>query len=227
VATLLPISALTEGKRYLYLPSAAMSLLLGILVGEIHSRLRRVAYSAIAVILIVSAVQITVKIRDWNWAGSMTADGARLVDAALAPSCGSGHVVFLTSPVAIHSVYSHFYYETFEIPRGCMPEFFQVVARVVRVDTRVTVRWNGPGEIVMTVPSYRDNFLLSGDLRSFTTPFHSGTHRDIQTPLGLLHARTAGDVAEFTLALTPEAQRERIEFFYYSDGRIQPLQSAH
>ncbi len=225
-ATLLPISALTEGKRYLYLPSAAMSLMAGVLVGELHARVRRVALSVIVIVLTVSAIQIAVKSRDWNWAGAMTAEGAQLVDAALAPSCGSGHVVFLTSPVAMHSVYSHFYYETFEIRRGCMPDIFQVVARVVRVDTRVVVRWHGPGEIVMTVPSYRDNFLLSGDLRAFNTPFHAGEQSDIQTPLGLLHAATAGEGAEFTLALTPEAQREHIQFFYYSDGRIRALESS-
>jgi hypothetical protein len=223
-ATLLPISALTEGKRYLYLPSAATSLVVGILVGELTTRLRRrLGLALLAIVVAVSAIQIAVKIRDWKWAGSMTAAGARLVDATLAPSCGSGHVVFLTSPVAIHSVYSHFYYETFEVPRGCMPEIFQVVARVVRSDSHVAVHWNGPGEIVMTVPSYRGNFLLSSDLRAFNTQFRAGEPLEIETPLGRLQAETAGGGAELTLHLTPQAQREGIRFFFYSDGEIQRL----
>ncbi len=105
IATLLPVSALTEGKRYLYLPSAAMALILAILIVESHRRWRRLALVAAAGLLVVSAVQIAVKIGDWRWAGQMTADGARLVDSTLAPSCGTGHVVFLTSPVGIRGVY--------------------------------------------------------------------------------------------------------------------------
>jgi hypothetical protein len=225
-ATLLPISALTEGKRYLYLPSAAMSLIAGILVGELHPRVRRLAVTVATVVLVASAIQVTLKIRDWRWAGAMTAEGARIVDAALAPACGTGHVVFLTSPVGIHSVYSHFYYETFEVPRGCMPEVFQVVARILRRDAHVTARWAGPREIVITAPAYRDNFVLSHDLRAFNTPLRTGEPLDIQTPLGRVRAEIAGRVAELTLALTPEAQRERIHFFYYSDGQLHALESV-
>jgi hypothetical protein len=224
VATLLPVSALTEGKRYLYLPSAAVSLIAGVLIAELHPRYRRAALSVVAAILVVSAIQIAVKISDWRWAGAMTAEGARLVDSTLAPACGTGHVVFLTSPVAMRSVYSHFYYETFEVPRGCMPEVFQVVARVVRQDSRAAARWQGPGEIVITVPSYRENILLSSDLRGFTTRLRTGEPMNLQTPLGGLHAEATSGLAELRLRLTPEAQRERIHFFYYSDGQIHVLQ---
>ena len=223
-AALLPVSALTEGKRYLYLPSAAVSLIAGVLIAELHARYRRLALSLLAAFLVVSAIQIVAKINDWRWAGTMTAEGARLVDSTLAPACGTGHVVFLTSPVAIRSVYSHFYYETFEVPRGCMPELFQVVGRVVRQDSRASVRWQGRAEIVITVPSYRENLLLSSDLRAFNTRLRTGEPVDLQTPLGLLHAEAAGGLAELTLRLTPEAQRKRIHFFYYSDGRIQALE---
>ncbi len=224
VAALLPVSALTEGKRYLYLPSAVVSLIAGVLIAELQTRRRRLAMSLLAALLAASAIQIVVKINDWRWAGTMTAEGARLVDSTLVPACGTGHVVFLSSPVAIRSVYSHFYYETFEVPRGCMPELFQVVARVVRQDSDVAVRWEGPGKIVMTAPSYRENFLLSSDLRAFNTPLRTGEPVDLQTPLGGLHAEVAGGIAELTLRLTPEVQRERIHFFYYSDGQIHALQ---
>jgi hypothetical protein len=222
-ATLLPISALTEGKRYLYLPSAAMSLIVGILIAELQPRFRRLALSLSAIVLVVSAIQIGLKIRDWRWAGAMTAEGARIVDASLAPACGTGHVVFLTSPVGIHSVYSHFYYETFEVPRGCMPELFQVVARVLRQDAHVTAQWAGPAEIVITARGYRDNFVLSDDLRAFNKPLRTGEALDIQTPLGRVRAETAGTIAELRLSLTPEALRQGIHFFYYSDGEMHPL----
>lgn len=223
IATLLPISALTEGKRYLYLPSVAMSLIVATLVVELHGRARRVALSLVAGVLAVSALQIVVRVQDWRWAGRMTADGAKLVDSALAPACGTGHVVFLTSPVGMRGVYSHFYYETFEVPRGCMPDVFEVVVRVVRVDAPIEVRWDGPGTIVITAQQYRDNFLLSSDLRAFDTPLREGTPSELQTPLGIVTAAVLNQTARVRLQLSPDTRREPIHFFYYADGRIQAL----
>src|SRR4029079_4300570 len=170
IASLLPISALTEGARYLYLPSAALSLIVGLLVAESRGRARASLIGATVLILALSTWQIAVKLRDWEWAGRMTADGARLVDASLAPSCGTGKVVFLTEPVAIRSVYTHFLYETFEPVRGCMPETFQILVRVLRVDTVVDARWDGPARIVISAPAYRGNFVASSDLRNFDRP---------------------------------------------------------
>lgn len=223
IAALLPISALTEGKRYLYLPSAAVSLLAGILVVELKGRARQAALAAIAAVLILSAGQIILRIQDWQWAGRMTAEGAQLVDSALAPSCGTGQVVFVTSPVAMRGVYSHFYYETFEVPRGCMPETFHVLVRVVRVDSPIDVSWDGADQIVVTTPDYRGNFLLSEDLRLFNRPLHVGDTVTLQTPLGSVVAQASDGNARVTLKLSSEARREPIHFFYYSDGRIQAL----
>jgi hypothetical protein len=197
--------------------------MVGTLLAELPLRLRRLAFIAAGAVIVISTIQIVVKERDWRWAGAMTAEGARLVDSALAPSCGSGHVVFLTSPVAVRSVYSHFYYETFEVPRGCMPEVFQVVARVLRVDTRVVARWDGPSRIVITVPNYRDNIRLSHDLRAFDMRFEKGETMRVSTPLGELDAQSAGNLAELTLTLSPAAQRDRIHFFFYNNGRIEQL----
>jgi hypothetical protein len=223
MATLLPISALTEGKRYLYLPSIAMSLIVATFVAELRGRGRRLAFAIVAAALAVSAVQIVVRVQDWRWAGRMTAEGAQLVDSTLAPACGSGHVVFLTSPVGMRGVYSHFYYETFEVPRGCMPELFQVVVRVVRVDTPIQVSWDGQNQVVITAQDYRGNFLLSSDLREFDTPLRDGTTINLQTPLGTVTAAASDHTARVTLRLSPAARNEPIHFFYYSDGRIQPL----
>jgi hypothetical protein len=223
VATCLPISALTEGKRYLYLPSAALSLLVAALVVEQVGRARRVALALVAAFLAVSTAQIVFRIQDWRWAGQMTSAGAQLVDSTLAPSCGTGHVVFLTSPVAMRGVYSHFYYETFEIPRGCMPEVFQVLIRVVRVETPIHVAWDGPRRIVITSPGYRDNFVLSHDLREFNVPLRAGAAVSMETPLGQVNADATGGEARVVLSLAPEVQREQPHFFFYADGAIASL----
>jgi hypothetical protein len=222
-AALLPISALTEGARYLYLPSAALSLVAGVGIGALGARKRMAALCITAVVLVVSAGQIAVKVRDWRWAGQLTADGGRLVDSTLAPSCGQGHVVFLTEPVAIRAVYPHFLYETFEMPRGCMPAVFQVLVRMVRIDTPVDVRWDNPSQLVITAPVYHDNFLLSRDLRDFDLPLRGDGTMEIVTPLGTLRAERTGPGERLTLTLSPDARREGIRFFYYSDGAIHPV----
>src|SRR5690606_12233395 len=54
-ATLLPISALTEGERYLYLPSAAFSILVGLAAARLAGRPRQAALAAAAVLIAVSA----------------------------------------------------------------------------------------------------------------------------------------------------------------------------
>jgi len=220
VATLLPISALTEGKRYLYLPSAATALLVAVLVAELTERGRRVALTVVGVVLAVSTIQIAARIQDWRWAGQMTSAGAQLVDSTLAPSCGTGHVVFLTSPVGMRGVYSHFYYETFEIPRGCMPEVFQVLVRVVRIETPIHVTWDGPGRIVITSSPYRDNFVLSHDLREFDVPLRADALVSMDTPLGHVNADVSGGEARVVLTLDSDVQREPARFFFYADGAI-------
>jgi hypothetical protein len=223
LAALLPISALTEGARYLYLPSAALSLAAGVLTGELRAHQRRVALAVVTLFLAVSAVQIVVKVRDWRWAGRMTADAAAMVDASLTPTCGSGQVVFLTEPVAIRAVYTHFLYETFALPRGCMPGVFQNLVRVQRLDADVEARWDGPSRIVITAAGYRGNFSLSPDLRVFDPPLPRGGAATLETPLGELRAEPAGAAERLTLTIAPGLDVSRVHWFYYSRGAMRPL----
>jgi len=227
VATLLPISALTEGKRYLYLPSAVFSLAAGVLLAEVSRARRPLAFGAIGVVLAISVADISVRIRDWAWAGRMIAEGAALVDDALAPSCNAGHVVFLTSPVAVRGVYTHFYYETFELARGCRPDVFQVLVRAMRVDVSADVRWEEPDRISITVPRYPGTFVLSEDLRHFDRPLRRGASEMIDTPLGPLRAEPFGEEGlRLTLSLAEPLREQPPLFFYYSDGRIHRLQPS-
>jgi hypothetical protein len=221
-AALLPISALTEGARYLYLPSAAFSLLVGTAVAEARGRARLAGLGIVTIVLALSSAQIVVKVRDWKWAGRLTAEGARTVDASLAPACG-GYVIFLTAPVAIRGVYTHFYYETFEPVRGCMPDTFQILARVVRRDAIVEARWDGPSTIVITVPEYGGNFVLAKDLRQFDMPLREAGDLTLSTPLGELRGERVGNTQRLTLALAPAVLAASPRIFYYSDGRMVPL----
>jgi hypothetical protein len=97
------------------------------------------------------------------------------------------------------------------------------VARVMRAETRVAARWDGPSRIVITVPDYRGNIALSRDLRAFDVRFEKGENLRLKTPLGEVDAASAGSLAELTLTLAPAVQRERIHFFFYNNGRIEHL----
>lgn len=218
---LLPISALTEGTRYLYLPSAACALVAGILVAESRRRVRTAASLAVTVFIAISCAQIWTKVGDWVWAGRLTAQGARLVDASLAPSCGTGDVVFLTEPVGIRGVYTHFLYETFEPPHGCMPASFQILMRIVRLDAHVDVRWDGPSRLLLTIPEYQDNVVLSRDLRNFDRPVRGSAPVDIGTAIGTVRAVREDSGERFTLSLAPGVKGERV--FYYSDGAMRAV----
>ena len=227
LATLLPISALTEGTRYLYLPSAAVSIGLGVFLAERRARSRVIASALLAVLLLASAVQITWKVNDWIWAGRMTAEAAQLVDSTRPSSCEDDHVVFLTEPVALRGVYTHFLYETFELPRGCMPAVFQNLIRMMRVDSPIEVKWEGPSRIAITAPAYEGNFIASRDLREFDVPLkRTGDRRTatLDTPLGELRAEGIGALERITLTLPEGERRDRIRFFYYSDGKIRALE---
>jgi hypothetical protein len=171
--------------------------------------------------LITSAIQVRAKVDDWVWAGRMTAEGARMVDEALAPACGDGHVVFLTSPVSVRGVYTHFYYETFELPRGCQPGTFQVLARAVRSDPAVEATWAAPGVIRVVATGAR--LVFSGDLRHFDTRVRNGTTR-LATPLGPVEISADGSRYVLSLALAPAVNPEAVHFFFFSRGRLHRLE---
>jgi hypothetical protein len=221
VAMLLPVSALSEGKRYFYLPSAAVAIGAAILMAETRTPRRIAAYGATVVLLAVSVWQIERKIADWRWAGQMTSNGAALVNAALSPDCASGHVVFLTSPVGVRGVYTHFYYETFEPIRGCTPDRFDILSRLTWRDTHVEVAWPDPRHIIVSIPDYTGNLVLSSDLRNFDAPLRTPRELILHTPIGDVEARTdqAGG-ARVTLTLADPDLTERASFFYYSDGAM-------
>ncbi len=223
LASLIPISALTEGKRYLYLPSAAAALLAATLALRARSRAGQLAVAAVVTAAtLVSAWQISRKVSDWTWAGRMTAEGAALVDSTLAPGCG-GQVVFLTSPVALRGVYTHFYYETFELARGCAPDVFYVLVRMVRQDAHVDVRWEAADRIAITAPAYGGNFVLSRDLRHFDLPLRAVRDRAIPTPIGPVVARGAESEQRIILTLDSTVRDAGVRFFYFSDGRVRAL----
>ena len=208
---LLPVSSLTEGQRYLYMGSVPVSLGLAKALGEAAGRWRRPAVTAAALYLCVCAWQVQVKGADWAWATGMLSRGAALINADL-PACDQGDVLFLTAPVGVRGVYSHFYHQTFSQDGGCEPGSYRALIRMVRVDQPIDVRWESARRLVVTAPAYRGNFVLSTDLREFTVAQRSQRRARLETPLGLVTSwpEGAAQVVTIDLAASVDLRQTRI-----------------
>jgi hypothetical protein len=216
---LVPVSSLTEGSRYLYLGSVGVSLAGAKLAVDATGRRRRVVLAVMAGFLAVSAWQIQVKGADWAWATGMLSRGSALVNADL-PACGAGDVVFLTAPIGVRGVYSHFYQQTFSQDGGCEPASYRAVARLVRTDERIDVWWETPRRLVVRAPDYAGNFVLSADLREFRVEQRSRRTARLETPLGLVTSRPDGRAQVVTLDLSPALDLGQMRFYYFSRGEV-------
>ncbi len=216
---LLPVSSLTEGQRYLYLGSVGVSLGLAKWWADCAGRLRRPAAVVVALVLAVSVWQVQIKGSDWAWATGMIARGAALVNADL-PGCDQGDVIFAVAPAGIRGVYSQFYHQTFSQDGGCEPGSYRAIVRMVRRDQAIDVRWEEPRTLVIRAPGYRGNFVLSPDLRAFAIEQRSVRHATLRTPLGVLVSRPDGDAQDVRLVLAPEADLDRLRFYYFAEGEV-------
>ena len=183
---LLPVSSLTEGQRYLYMGSVPVSIGLARALGEAAGRWRRPAVTAAVLYLCACAWQVQLKGADWAWATGMLSRGAALVNADL-PACDQGDVVFLTAPIGVRGVYSHFYHQTFSQDGGCEPGSYRALIRMVRTDQPIDVQWESARRLVVTAPAYRGNFVLSTDLREFTVAQRSQPRRQARDAAGPGH----------------------------------------
>jgi hypothetical protein len=224
-AALIPVSSMTEGKRYLYLASAGVALLVGVTAARFTGRGRRAALALLLIAGTVSAWQASLKVADWRWAGDMTREAIALVDATLAPRCG-GEVVLLTAPVGIRDVYSHLYRESFALPRGCPPDRVRTVIRVVRLDSRIDVAWDGPTSLTLQARDYRGNMVTARDHRHFDVPVAAGVRQTLLTPLGVLDMGPAGPDHVFRMALASAEDPRTLHVFFYSDGALHHLEPA-
>jgi hypothetical protein len=219
-AALAPVSSMTSGPRYLYLASAAVSLLGGIVFRSVPRALEARASAVLALVLVVAGVQLVAAGRSWKWASDMTSDALTLMRSTLVP-CGTQDIVVLTTPAGIRGVFSNLNEVAFDVD-GCKPASWTTLMRVVRVDAHVDVLRNGD-VIELRVPHYEGNFVASRDLRSFDVPIAGRETVSIETPIGRLES-TADDGARiFRLTLADRVRSAR--FYFYSDGQIHALET--
>lgn len=217
-AALAPVSSMTSGPRYLYLASAAVSLLGGLVFRSVPRALESLARAALALVVILAVVQLMAAGRSWKWASDMTSDALTMIQSALVP-CGTQDVVVLTTPVGIRSVFSNLNEVAFDVA-GCKPASWTPLLRVVRTDAHVDVTRQGD-VIELRVPEYADNFVASRDLRHFDVPLTGDEALSIETPIGRLESLPEGKTRVFRLTLVNRVRAAH--FYFYSDGRVRPL----
>ncbi len=226
LAALIPVSSMTEGKRYLYLASVSVAILGGLIVTSNDERAKKGAVAGVLIFAAVSAWQFTRKAEDWVWAGAMTREAIQLVDGDLASRCRDAHVVLLTAPVGLRGVYTHLYRESFAMPRGCEPARFTTIARMVLNDSALEARWDGPSTVEMRANPYECNFVLSPDLRHFTVPLRATRDVQFTTPIGDVRAYADGWAEVVRVELGQQVRREDLWLYYFSDGHLRRLDPA-
>jgi hypothetical protein len=220
VSALIPVSSMTEGKRYLYLASIGTALLVGFAVDRLRPVWWKTAAAVIALVLAVSIWQIETKAAEWAWAGRMTRDAVGLVGRLRGAACVGDDVVLLTAPVAVHDVYSHLYRDTFIRADGCGPRSVRTLIRVVGHDVSMDAVWaNGARKVEMTMSGDRPDLVTSRDLRHFDVPLQARPNT-IETVAGRLEYEP--HVGSVSLGFTPSGGYDagRTTFLYFSRGAI-------
>ena len=219
IAALVPVSSMTASPRYLYLASAGVLMLAGLVVESrpMGVGLKR-AVPALAGVLALSFVQIVAAGRSWKWASDMTRDSLALISPALQP-CGTQDVIILTTPAGIRGVYSNLNEVAFSVA-GCVPASFATVLRVVRVDAVIEVD-RRDDLIELRVPVDQGNFVASRDLHAFDLPITGGDRVAIDTPVGRLESEASARGRIFRLAVG--ARYRHAHFFYFTDGGLKAL----
>jgi hypothetical protein len=226
-AALLPVSSMTEGKRYLYVASIGVSLLAGYAIGQVRNAGRTVALALLAVILAVSGWQIQLKADDWNWASAMTRDAVRLVRRAEPDACRARQILFLTAPVNVRDVYCNFYDFTFEdADTGCRPGSVSALVRVVGHDVSADARWESRNTVVVQVRGVTERLLASTDLRHFDVALWPPANRRLATSIGTLGVAPVNGGQRLELRLADTFDPRQWRFLYYSSGRVYELAIA-
>jgi 4-amino-4-deoxy-L-arabinose transferase-like glycosyltransferase len=217
LATLLPVSSMTGGLRYLYLPAVGFSLVVTNALLVVSERRRAFALALLAMALMLSVQQLLYAGRAWLTASTMTREGIGLMSTSV-ERCREDDILLLTTPVGIGDVYANFSWDAFDVETDCPPRTFMTLLRVVRTEAVVTLIRSASDVVEFSVPGYTGNIVASSDLRHFEIHILPGDRRAIETPAGKLDTWADGTTQSFRLTLSGTARSAKR--FYYSAGRI-------
>jgi hypothetical protein len=216
-AALLPVSSMTGGLRYLYLPTVGVALLGAALLSRMSKHAQLIAAAAVAVMLVISAQQIVHAGRAWRTASTVTREGVELMAGSLG-RCGSDDVL------AVHDASGD---------RQYLREPF--LGRVRRARQLHAAEFHDAASRRRIRPAGFDHEHCAGH-RGTSRPELRRKHRRVQGPAELRHpgrrrrhnfarhcSRPARDVPRGIdpgLPIDDDDGGAGGEAFYYSDGRI-------
>ncbi|MDO8834504.1 MAG: hypothetical protein Q7V01_02860 [Vicinamibacterales bacterium] len=226
LATLIPVSSMTEGTRYLYLPFVPVAMALGWGARWAEARWRGPVRLLLAVGLATGSWQVYAKGHDWVWAARMTRDAASTIAAHASP-CRANDVVLAAAPARVRGVYGNLNYEALQWLQACTPRSMRTILRLGVQDAHIEAAWLAPGALTLRVNDYRGGFVTSADLVSFSLAVSPTRPLRLTNALGPFSAVPAADgsAVVVTQHMPPESAR-RVRWFVFSNGRLHSIDAG-
>lgn len=218
LASLIPVSSMTEGTRYLYLPFVPVAIAVGWWWRWAEERWRGEVRLLLAVVLAVAAWQVLARGRDWGWAATMTREAASTIAAHAAP-CSENDAVLATAPARVRGVYCNINYEALQWLQGCAPRRLITIVRLGVDDPDIEAGWAAPDVFKLRVREYRGGLVTSADLVSFSVPVSPARALNLTNVLGPFSAVPTGAGLLMTQDIRAEPGR-RARWFVFSNGRL-------
>ena len=218
LATLIPVSSMTEGTRYLYLPFVPVAVALGWGARWAEERWRGEVRLLLAVVLAAGGWQVLARGLDWAWAATMTREAAATIAAHVSP-CSENDVVLATAPARVRGVYCNINYEALEWLQGCAPRRLVTIVRLGIDDPDIEARWAAPDAFELRVRDYRGGLVTSTDLVSFSVPVFPARTLNLTNVLGPFSAVPTGAGLLMTQHIRAEPGRHA-RWFVFSNGTL-------
>ena len=188
-ASLVPVSSMTEGTRYLYLASMPAALLAGLAAERVPGRWATALAWVVAAAVALSGWDLRARGADWQWASAMTRAAAATIRAGLGGHCDGRSVVLVTAPTRPRGVYANLNIESLQRLQSCAPERVYTLIREGHDEPHVEAAWTGASELSLRVSPYRGGFVGSDDLRTFDVRIDAARPARLSNPLGTIETR--------------------------------------
>ncbi len=222
-ASLVPVSSMTEGTRYLYLASIPAALLAGLIVARVPTRwtpaLAVAAISAVA----VGGWDLHARGADWRWASSMTEEAAAAISDGLGGRCDGREVILVTAPTRPRGVYANLTIESLQRLQSCSPLRVYTLIRKGHDDPQVEAAWTGANELALRISPYRGGFVASRDLRTFDVPIDAARPALLSNPFGTIEVRPRAGGLDVRIAVDHEPAKAEPAWFVFGQGRLRWL----
>jgi hypothetical protein len=226
VAALIPVSSLTEGTRFLYLASVPVSLLAGLLLESLSTRVLRPAWVVVVIVLAAGAVSIDARGRDWVWASRMSDQSVATIVEALGPSCTGRRVVLAVAPERLRGVYCDLNPDSLAWLRQCRPADMFTIVALGHDDPVITANWESPSVLTMELASYPGGFVTWRNPQRRDAEIGLATSTFGRSRVGVLYAKPHDGRLDIRQTVARHSEDGTDAWFVFSDGRLVAVPQA-